>query len=256
MRKRAQSWMLFVIAVVLITLVYGGFAIAARLASGPDAASMRQDVTFSSFQDLGLSVSLGFFAGVMFAIIAAGMMGNEYSWNTLRPLVARSRSRASLLAAKMVALMVYALVFTLAMVVVVTGLYFVGSWIAGESAGFSVGVLGHGIVFALTLLYANAPYMALAFMLATVFRSNAAGIAGALGLSFIEQPIFALLGLASSFFESVSRWGVSYNAGVVSDIDFTWSDGGGRAVAILAVYTLLFLGIAYAVFTRRDVTSG
>jgi ABC-type transport system involved in multi-copper enzyme maturation permease subunit len=97
--------------------------------------------------------------------------------------------------------------------------------------------------------------MALAFMLATVFKSNAAGIAGALGVTFIEQPIFGLLGLASDSFQSIERWGVAYNVNQVSGLSGIAGDM-ARSVVILIAYSIAFIGIAYAVFLRRDITSG
>lgn len=254
MRKRAQSWILFLIAVALTALVYGGFVIAAKVNSGVDAAEMRRTATFAEYSEFGIGISVGFFAGMLLIIIAAGSMGNEFSWNTLRPLVARARSRASLLTAKLASLVIYSVAFVVALALVVAGMVFIGSWLVGEPSGFTMSLLGEGVGNALKMLLANSPYLALAFMLATVFRSNAAGIAGALGLSFIEQPVFALLGLASDVFESVERWGIAYSvndlAGVID------GDIATRSVVIVVAYTVAFITVAYAVFLRRDVTSG
>lgn len=255
MRKRAQSWILIAITIVLTALVYGGFAIAARVNSGSDADSMREEVTFSSFQDFGLTMSVGFFASVMLVIIAAGIMGSEFSWNTLRPLVARASSRAGLLSAKVLALAIYSIIFILVLTGAVAGMYFIGAMIVDVPSGFSWSILGDGVLFGLKLLYSNVPYLALAFMLATVFRSNAAGIAGALGMMFIEEAIWMLLALASDFFKGVQDWGIAANASVLSGIEESHISE-SRAAITLGVYTVIFLGIAYAVFTRRDVTSG
>lgn len=260
LRKRSQSWILFGIAVALIALIYGGFVIAGLATSGQESADLREQATFSNFAEFGIAMAVGFFGSVMLIIIAAGMMGNEFSWNTLRPLVARAKSRASLLTAKYVALLIYTVVFVLALSLVVAGMFLIGSQVVGEPSGFSMSVLWEGIEYALKLTYTNLPYLGLAFLLATAFKSNAAGIAGALGLSFIEQPIFLLLSFASDFFERIEKWGISYNVAEFSG--FTGADiatGGGidyRAGAILGVYTIIFVAISYIVFLRRDVTSG
>jgi ABC-type transport system involved in multi-copper enzyme maturation permease subunit len=95
--------------------------------------------------------------------------------------------------------------------------------------------------------------MAFAFMLSTIARSNAAGIAGALGLSFIEQPILQLLGLVSDAFERIEEFGLSYNLNAI----LGFGDGDAtRGAIILAIYTAIFVAISYVVFLRRDVTSG
>lgn len=255
MRKRSQSWILFVIATVLIALIYGGFVLAALLTSGQESQDLREQATFSNFSEFGIAMAVGFFGSVMLIIIAAGMMGNEFGWNTLRPLVARARSRSGLLTAKILAVLIYSVLFVLLLSLVVAGMFLIGSQVVGEPSGFSMSVLWEGIEYAFQLAYTNLPYLALAFMLATVFRSNAAGIAGALGLSFIEQPIFLLLGLASDFFNRIEKWGISYNVAEISGFN-SGSSSDVRAAGILAVYTAIFVVVSYVVFLRRDVTSG
>jgi ABC-2 type transport system permease protein len=255
MRKRVQTWLLFLIAVLLTGLVYGGFVIAAKVNNSSEALDMRLTATFRDYAEFGIGISVGFFAGIMLIIVAAGMMGNEFSWNTLRPLVARSRSRGGLLTAKLTALGLYSLVFVIVLALVVAGMFFIGSWVVGERSGFTMGILGDGLQQALKMLFANVPYLALAFMLATVFKSNAAGIAGALGVSFIEQPVFGLLGLATDAFQSIERWGVAYNVNQVSGMSGL-ADDMTRNVLVLLAYSIGFIAIAYTVFLRRDVTSG
>ena len=253
LRKRLQTWLLLAIAFLLTALVYGGFVIGSRVAEGEDQREMREALTFPELDEFGLSIGLGFFGAVMVVIIAAGMMGNEYSWNTLRPLTARARSRSGLLTAKVITAILYTAVFMLVLAVLIGGLSLIGSAIAGVDSGFSSEAARDALGFTGKASVANLPYVAFAFMLATVARSNAAGIAGALGLSFIEQPIMQLLGLASDVFETIQTYGISYNVNAFlgfGDGDTT------RAASILLVYTVAFFAISYAVFLRRDVTSG
>ncbi len=257
LRKRRQSWILLLIAIALVALIYGGFVLAGLLTSGQESQNLREQATFTNFNEFGISMAVGFFGSVMLIIVAANMMGNEFSWNTLRPLVARARSRAGLLTAKYLTLLIYGVIFIALLVLAVAGMFLIGSAIVGEPSGFSMSVLGDGFQYAYELTYTNVPYLALAFMLATVFRTNAAGIAGALGLSFIEQPIFLLLGLASNFFRDLEKWGISWNVAEISGFNPGSSSGDEwRAAAILAVYTVIFVAISYIVFQRRDVTSG
>lgn len=252
LRKRSQSWILFVIASALIAFIYAGVVIGAVTVTGPDAVELSELVTFANFQDFGIGMSLGFFGAVMLIIIAAGMMGNEFAWNTLRPLVARARSRSGLLTAKYLALLLYSVVFAIATTLAVAGVIMISSQIVDEPSGFSMSVLGEGFVFSFQVLYALLPYLALALLLATAFRSNAAGIAGSLGLNFIEEPIWLLLSFASSIFENVREWGLAYSV-----TRFATVDGADmRSALILAGYTALFVGISYVIFLRRDVTSG
>jgi ABC-2 type transport system permease protein len=253
LRKRPQSWILLGIAFLLTTLVYAGFVVGARLTSGEDSLDLSEVLTFPQLEEFGLSIALGFFGSVMVIIIAAGMMGNEYSWNTLRPLVARARSRSGLLTAKLLTLLIYSVLFIAALTAMTALLSLVGSALAGVDAQFSMDLLGDAFIFGGKIAYVNLPYLAFAFLLATVARSNAAGIAGALGLSFIEQPILQLLTLASDVFETVQEYGLTHNLNVIAG--FTDGDAMPAAI-ILAVYTAIFVGLSYWVFLRRDVVSG
>jgi ABC-2 type transport system permease protein len=254
LRKRPQTWMLLAIAFLLTAFVYGGFVIGARVSSGSDQADMRDVLTFPNLDEFGLAIGLGFFGGVMVVIIAAGMMGNEYSWNTLRPLTARARSRSGLLTAKVITAILYTVIFMTVLAVLIGGLSLAGSTFAGISAQYSAEALVDAASFTGRGIIANMPYVAFAFMLATVARSNAAGIAGALGLSFIEQPIMQLLKLASNVFDTIETYGLSYNT---NQLLFPDGDTDAvRATVILLAYAVSFFAISYYVFLRRDVTSG
>lgn len=253
LRKRPQTWMLLGIAFLLTAFVYGGFVVGARVASGQERADLREALTIPQLVDFGLSIGLAFFGSVMLVIVAAGMMGNEYSWNTLRPLAARARSRSGLLTAKLMTVAIYSFTFTVVLASLIAGLSVLSSAIAGVDAGLSVSALVDASEFTLKVFFVNLPYLAAAFMLATIARSNAAGIAGALGLSFIEQPIMQLLKLGSDVFDSVERYGISYNLNAI----LGFGDGdAGRATIILLAYTAIFIAISFVVFLRRDVTSG
>lgn len=253
LRKRPQTWLLLFIGFLLTALVYGGFVVGALLTSGSDQNEFQQVLTFAELPDFGLGIGLGFFGSVLIIIVAAGMMGNEYSWNTLRPLVARARSRASLMTAKLLTLLIYSVLFSVALAALIAGLALISSMIVGIDAAFSMDALRESAEFTMQVVFVNLPYLAFAFLLATVARSNAAGIAGALGLSFIEEPILQLLGLASDIFETIRSYGIIYNVNAI--IGFEDGDT-ARAAIILLVYTAIFIAMSYVVFLRRDVTSG
>lgn len=253
LRKRAQSWILIAIAFLLTAFFYGGFVIGSLFTDGTDSADLREPLPFNELSNFGLSIGLGFFGSVMLIIVGAGMMGNEYGWNTLRPLVARARSRASLITAKLVALLIYAVLFTVVLAALIGGLSIISSLIAGIDVGFTGDALVDAMRFTLGTIFVNLPYLAFAFMLATVARSNAAGIAGALGLSFIEPTAFGLLGALNDTFQDIQKGGISYN---VNRVLFDGFVDNWIPVMVLVIYTALFAGITYYVFLRRDVTSG
>jgi ABC-2 type transport system permease protein len=255
MRKRAQSWILMVIAFLLMALFYGGFTFGAIVTSGQDSTDFKELISFSELSDFGLSMGLGFFGGVMLVIIAAGMMGNEYSWNTLRPLVARARSRSALITAKLLTLLIYTVVFTFVVAILVAGMSIVSSLIAGIDLGVTGSATADAFWFTVRTIVVSMPILTFAFMLATVTRSNAAGIAGALGLSFIEPLVFGLLGNFIDVFQKIQKGGIAYNVNKVL-VEGVHDTGQWVALGVVGLYVAVFIGLSYVIFLRRDVTSG
>lgn len=255
LRKRTQSWFLIIIAFILVGLFYGGFTIGSMVTSGQDSLDLQEPLPFDQLSDFGLSMGLGFFGGVMLVIIAAGMMGNEFSWNTLRPMVARASSRSALISAKLMALLIYTVVFMVVLAVLIGAISIVSSLIAGVDVAFSGAAVADAAWFTLRTTISSLPILAFAFLLATWARSNAAGIAGALGLSFIEPTVFGILGALSDRFNSIQKGGIAWNG---QELMTNWDNSTQNwvSVGVLLAYTVFFAGLSYFIFMRRDVTSG
>src|SRR5690606_5953724 len=109
------------------------------------------------------------------------------------------------------------------------------------------------------------PNSAIAFAAALLTRSNAAGIAIGIGVSFVEPLVFQLLSLLADVFGTVQEYGISWNVSQLVNIS-TQSDGGfqspvdasqvWQSTAILAAYVVVLVAASYYVFNRRDITSG
>lgn len=259
LRKRSQSWMLILIGVILTALFYGAFLIAYFALSGEDKLDVQDGLLLSNVQENGMSISL-LFASILLSILAAGLIGSEYSWNTIRPLLARATSRSSLLTAKWIALFIYTVIITVILVgIAPVGLSAIASMISGESPGGSVEIF-RGIIFAVgRILLTMLPTAALAFMLALVTRSIAAGIAVSIGIGFLEPAIFGLLGALSDVFETIQKFGLAWGGQQLMmkgyDDGVTNAEA-WQSAATMVVYTVIFVVISYIVFRRRDVTSG
>lgn len=255
LHKRFQSWLLVIIAFVITGMFYAGFAFGARVLSGPDRDQFVSVLPYSALTEFGLSIGILFVGSVMLVIVAAGMMGNEYAWNTLRPLVTRARSRSSLLLAKLLALLVYAAVFSVVLAVLTAGLSIAGSLIAGVDSNITREATADAAWFTLRSLIANLPYLTLAFLLATWAKSNAAGIAGALGVMFLESIVFSLLAAFTDRAQAVAEWGIARNAQEMM-MDWSGDAASWTSASILLAYSAVFVALSFVVFLRRDVTSG
>lgn len=254
MRRRPQSWLLIILAAVFVGLIYGGMTIGTFFASETNAVDLKKNLALPDIRDFGLAFN-SLFGGVMLAIFAAGLIGNEYSWNTVRPLLARARSRAALVTAKLSALLIYAIIFTVVLAALTVAMSLVASLVAGSSWGFSSEALLNAVWYTVGLLVVNLPYLALAFLAAMWAKSNAAGIGVALGVSFLEPALWPTLGLMSDRFKSFEKGGISYNTMRLLT-DGVSDSRGWIAAAILLVYTVIFVALTYRIFLRRDVTSG
>ena len=254
MRRRPQSWLLIVIAALLVGLFYGGFTIGTFFANAQNAADLKKNLTFTELRTFGLNLN-NLFGGIMLVIVASGLIGNEFSWNTVRPLLARARSRTSLMTAKFATLLIYCVVFSVILALLTVAMSGVASAIVGESWQFSGSELGKVAAFTLGLIAQNLPVMALAFLLALWTKSNAAGIGVALGLIILEPTLFGILNNVNDVFHKIQKGGLQYNSSKLMEVGLT-EQAGWIALIVLAIYTAIFVALSYIVFRRRDVTSG
>lgn len=260
LRKRSQSWILILIGVILVGLFYSAFLIAALALSGEDQRDVKEALRLPDVQQNGMSIAV-LFGSILLSIMAAGLIGSEYSWNTIRPLLARATSRVSLLTAKWITLIVYTIVLTVLVVTVAPVVFSsVAAIIAGESPGGTTEIF-RGVLYSTgRILIMMAPTAALAFMLALVTRSIAAGIAVSIGLEFLEPAIFGLLGALSDVFDTIQKFGLAWGSQKLLEIGFSDSSAttteAWQGVAACLGYTVVFVIISYVVFRRRDVTSG
>lgn len=253
-RKRPQSWLMLVLATLFVALIYAGMTVGTFFANARNADDLRNTIAFDHLREFGLSFN-SLFGGIMLAIFASGIFGNEYSWNTIRPLLARARSRSALVSAKLMTVLLYTLAFTIALAILTGVISFVATVIASGSWAFSPEEMGKNAAFVAGLFVTNLPYVALATLVAMWTRSNAAGIGVAIGLSFIEPAIWPLLGMALDAFKTIEKGGLSWNT---NEVLFHWSGSQQNwiSVGVLLLYTAVFVVLTYRIFLRRDVTSG
>lgn len=250
--KRPVSWIMLLILGVIVaafyTVVY--FASSDRATT----ETLRPDQVVAN----GIAIG-GTIASILVIVLAAQSMGSEYGWNTIRALVSRASGRVPLILAKLVVIIGY----TLLTILVVTGaslaLAFLFAAIAGNDTSMTGGAWREVAESVGRWTLSNGVYAVLALVITILSRSTAAGIAGAIALSFLEPAIWAALGAASDRFETVSHWFLAYNAsglaamgtdGAVDDFNTT------RGFIIVAAWLVGLMAISLWVFRRRDITSG
>jgi ABC-type transport system involved in multi-copper enzyme maturation permease subunit len=256
-QKRFQTWLLLAIVLIGEIVLYGTMVIVSIVRTDPD--SVNRNIQLPKIYDTGLII-VNLVGTILVTIFAASLMGNEYSWNTLRPLLARSKSRASLLSAKWLTTLFYVLGLTIISIVTVYGISMLGSAIVGVDTGFSGSAIVDAIEVAGRYSLALLPYAALGMFMAVLTKSNTAGIALSIALLLLEPALFAALGALSDIFDSVQKGGLAWNSTRLT----AFGDPGGDVTAsqaltsagVLLIWVVGMVLISFRVFDRRDVTSG
>jgi ABC-type transport system involved in multi-copper enzyme maturation permease subunit len=255
-RKRAQTWILFAIVLGIDLLFYGGFIIAhfAR----PDSQNIIDTLKLENIYDNGIAV-VSLIGSIVAVVFGSSLIGSEFGWNTLRPVLARARTRSTLLTAKWLTVAIFTVALAAVAVLLTMVSAAVGSTLAGEGAGVAAGTLIDFVAVTLRLALGILPYAALAMCIALVMRSNAAGIAIGIALAFAEPILFALFGSLTDVFKTIEKGGISWNTNRIltyaGDNDITLSNV-WTSIGVIAIWVALFAAVSYWIFNRRDVTSG
>ena len=262
--RRPATWVTFGLLVGLLALIYLAVGATAKQAIVANPTSGRQAlllVTFPGAYSLLLSFILGL--GGLFAMIyGAAIAGSEWTWGTLKAAVARgeSRSRYQVLGFASITLMVLVgLVIAFAIGIVVTivaaGLAGVGTTGIDDSAtiGTFPELLARGWL-------ALAEAAALGFAIATLARSQLAGIGVGIAVYFGEQFTTIFLPDVVKYFPFNAA-----NAVVATSRSFGGGGGGGGAtvarldpnVALVVVAAWLIGALVVAaLYTERAEISG
>jgi ABC-2 type transport system permease protein len=257
-----RRWMPRVVLLVVgggVVLVYALVWVSLAAQDGADEAEIRDDLALAQAHSFGLDLTY-FFASIVAVIMAASIVGTEFGWGTIRTLLPRARSRVGLLAAKLVALVVFDVVLivvgflaALAMSALVTA----AENLEGDAAG---DVILDAVVAIGRTTYVLLPYTALAFFVAVLTRSNAAGIAIGLAVLLAEGIVVAILDAVLESLDWVGDLLFSQNISAITDLNDgtrnTDLPDPWRAALVLALWVIAFVAVAVVVFRRRDVTSG
>jgi len=282
MRRRWMPWIMLGLVVVAAFAVY--FLIwgstqaqiellksgQARPPGAPTEEQLRETlviVTPGRVQNFGVSVVSGF-GSIMLIVFAASHVGTEFGWGTFRTLLAHGASRTGFLVSKAVSLLLYAAVLMfVGTVAAIAGSYVVSS-IAGLSTGSGVDVAEVARAAAKSG-YTFIPYMALALAIAVWSKSAGAGIATGLVVYFAEGLVATILVSLNKDYAQIVNWGLSRNASALTRTVSSGQAGPStqdptastlpdptQAAIVLAVYTVIFLALAYWRLRSRDVTVG
>ncbi len=275
LRKRLMSRvLLYVMVGVLIVFYLILLAVSKAIPTGshPGFGDIQNLLGLPSAIPFALLMLAGF--GTLLAVILiASSIGNEYNWRSIRTMVISSESRFKLLGAKLISAGILVLI---GMVIgVITG--FVMSLVTTAIGGyvFNFDFLTGEYVWAQFLqfwrtFFVLIPYATLAFLFAIVGRSAMAGIGLGIGVYIVESLITTFMVLAGGWVAQVPNYLLANNINAITDLaqlpeGFRGGAGFGdisfqmpgvtHAFVTLAIYSVVFLVLAFYVFRRRDVTA-
>jgi ABC-2 type transport system permease protein len=267
LRRRPASWVTALLLIGLLVLIILLVTVASQSSRNPEAElTSRLFLTFPGAYELVLSMVLGI-GGLLAVTYGAAIAGSEWTWGTLKAAVARGESRIRY------TLLNYAGVAIFTWIGIVLA-FLAGVVIAALGATISgIGVSGMGDRDALLRLpelfgragLAMAMNAALGFAIATVARSQLAGIGVGIGVFFAE-------GIAGIFAPELIQWFpfAASSAVVAGGQSLGGGPGGGggggaggfgtrldpqTAIIVVAVWLVVSLAVA-ALWTERAEISG
>src|SRR2546423_2030192 len=275
-----MPWIMLGLIVVIASLFYFliwasvnaqlEFARSGAITASPGSAAQLNETLRQIAPDRVAQFGVGIVAGlgsVMLIVFAASHVGTEFGWGTFRTLLAHGASRSGFLVSKAVSLVLYAVVFMIVGTIAAIAASYAVSAVAGIPAGSGVDLAEVARV-AVKSGYTFLPYMALALAIAVWSKSAGAGIASGLVVYFAEGIVAGILVSLNKDYAQMVNWRLSRNASALTK---TVTGQGGptsqdptastlpdptQAAIVLAVYMVIFLGLAYWRLRSRDVTVG
>lgn len=188
---------------------------------------------------------------VFSVVVTAEIVAGEFTWGTIKLLLIRPATRSKILLSKYIASILY-LVLLLAFLYIVSaivGLLFFGN--SGDASGLSMLSIMKSYGFRSIDLFM---YLTMAFMISSVFRSSVLAIALSFILIFVSGTVMNVL-IALKY-----KW-AKYILFANTDLE-VYTKGHkpliedmtlGFSVTMLIIYYIVFIGLAWGVFSKRDV---
>ncbi len=279
LRKRMMTWVVALILVGLIVLLYSvlwnvsGRATTFGSQHQFTGEQLRRALFLSGSVPFSLEI-VGTFGVLLAVVLAAGAVGSEYAWGTVRLVATASPGRLRAISAKLI--VVFGLVAAGTLLAITTALIY-SSVITFTSGGANFDFVTAGFIrdqFASLgrTLFVLTPYIALAFAAAVAGRSTLAGAGAGIGIAFMEPLVGGLMRLGDEPWKTIPNYFINANAQVILSQnalpDVLPRFGPGRdelvrrsatsrelAAIILVVYAVDLLAVAFYLSRRRDITA-
>ena len=255
LRRRWVPWILLGFVLVIQQLLFWLTAV------------FSDDLSYRSTSE-NIANGLGFaaFFGPFVAVVLASVVvGGEYGWGTLRPVLSKGAGRWQFLTSKaaVVVLFTAALLIVSCIAVTISGFIAEATLTAPEMAE-PYGDISAADLLALfgRMLYAFLPYIMLALFLVVLTGSNGVGIGLSMGYyigeGVILAPILSIFSWSDHVFAFLLSPNVSAWQNVPPNNDGSIATFGGisdmaHGFIIVTIYAAVLAGAAVSLFLRRDI---
>ena len=258
LRRRLATFVTFgLLAGLLVLILVATGATPEGSGGGQGAAAARRALlTFPQAYDSVIAFIVGL-GGLLAVVYAAAVAGSEWTWGTLKNGIARGESRTRYIVGTFVSVATVIVIGLLVTFAIGVGAAFVGANLAGiPTDGVNdADTLGRLPERLARMSFAVVEEGALGFAIATLFRSQLAGIGVGIAAYFGEQ-------FAGIFLEDITKW-LPFDA-ATAVLGDPGELGGGVEVAALDPNTALVVVAAWlvgaiavsAVFTERAEITG
>lgn len=278
LRKRMMTWTVGVLLVGLVALLYTVlWSTSVRVSTFGErnhftGIDLRHALFLPGAVPYALQV-VGTFGAILAMILAAGAIGSEYAWGTVRLIATAASGRIRLLTAKLLVVFgLTALGMLAAIAAAVLYSLVISAYYGSVSASFVDPAFVRDQLFAFgRTFFVLFPYITLAFSVAVLGRSTLAGVGTGLGAAFIEPIVDGFLGSAPSPWKDIPHYLLNENRQVLllqnkvpavlprfgaDRGEITGAHSPEAAALILAAYTIAFVAMAFVLFRRRDIGAG
>jgi ABC-2 type transport system permease protein len=191
----------------------------------------------------------------IFAVIIAGdIVASEFTWGTIKLLLIRPQNRTSILLSKFIAVILFALFFTVILFLssLAIGAFLFGTKISSVEVILQLTKISAGYVFRFVEM---GMALTFAFMLSTVFRSSSLAIGLSIFLMFTGNTIVQLLRHFNfSWAKFILFANMDLSQYMAGHQPLFQGMSLGFSITVLLVYFFAFLLLAWLVFTKRDIS--
>ncbi len=209
------------------------------------------------------SASFISFAGLFTIIVAAGIVASEFGWGTIKLLLIRPIKRTKILLSKYLTVIIFD-VFLLAILFISAAILGFALFGTGDGNNAHLAYANGTVVEQNMLLYLIKRYLlasvdvimitTMAFMISAVFRNSSLATGLSIFLLFMGSTVTAIIAAQYNW----AKYILFANTDLSQYFDGIPMVNGmtlGFSITMLLIYFIVFMLLAFGVFTKRDVAA-